>query len=70
MPSGQATATFAMVEVSASHAVFEHAAHDFPQRVIYRRDGEAILNARIEGTVNGKAKGIDFPMQRTRCDAR
>ena len=70
MPSGQATATFALVQASANHAVFEDPAHDFPQRVIYRRDGEAILNARIEGSVNGKAKGIDFPMQRTSCEAR
>lgn len=70
MPSGQATTTFGLAEASASHVVFENAAHDFPQRVIYRRDGDSILNARIEGTVNGKAKGIDFQMQRTSCDAR
>lgn len=70
MPSGQATTTFALVQASANHAVFEDPAHDFPQRVIYRRDGDTILNARIEGTLNGKAKGIDFPMQRTSCDAR
>lgn len=70
IPSGQATTTFALVQASANHAVFENPAHDFPQRVIYRRDGETILNARIEATVNGKAKGIDFPMRRTSCDAR
>lgn len=70
MPSGQATTSFALVQASANHAVFEDPAHDFPQRVIYRRDGDAVLNARIEGTLNGKAKGIDFPMQRTSCDAR
>ena len=64
MPSGQATTTFGLAEASASHAVFENPAHDFPQRVIYRRDGDSIL------TVNGKAKGIDFPMRRTSCEAR
>lgn len=70
MPSGQATTTFALVQASASHAVFEDPAHDFPQRVIYRLDGDAILNARIEGTIDGKPKAIDFPMQRTSCDSR
>ena len=67
MPSGQPTATFAALETSTNHVVFENLAHDFPQRVIYRRDGDAILNARIEGTMKGKAKGIDFPMRRTSC---
>lgn len=67
MPSGQPTATFAALELSADHVVFENPAHDFPQRVIYRRDGDATLNARIEGTLKGKPKAIDFPIQRTSC---
>ena len=70
MPSGQATTTFALVKASGAEAVFENPAHDFPQRVIYRRDGDAVLNARIEGTAGGKLKGIDFPMRRQACDAR
>ena len=70
MPSGQTTTSFALVQASASHAVFENPAHDFPQRVSYRRDGALILTARIEGTINGKPKAIDFPLQRIGCDAR
>lgn len=68
MPSGQPAASFGVLELSAHHVVFENPAHDFPQRVIYRRDGDAILNARIEGMIKGKSKTIDFPMRRTRCD--
>lgn len=46
--------------------IFENKAHDFPQRVIYRPAGDK-LAARIEGTIQGKAKGIDFPMTRVKC---
>ncbi|MBZ2206800.1 DUF6265 family protein [Massilia sp. R798] len=67
MPSGQPTASFAALELSGNHVVFENRAHDFPQRVIYRRDGDANLTARIEGTLNGTPKAIDFPMQRSGC---
>ncbi|HEY8573183.1 DUF6265 family protein [Phenylobacterium sp.] len=40
-------------------AVFENLAHDFPQRVIYRRCG-ADLCARVEGQVKGKLQGDEW----------
>jgi hypothetical protein len=58
---------FKMLRSSPAEVVFENAAHDFPQRIIYRRDGDK-LNARIEGTSNGKTRGIDFPYVRAKCD--
>jgi len=64
-PSGQAEATFRAKAVSAREAVFEDLAHDFPQRVIYRRNDDGSVTARIEGTMNGQARGVDFPY--TRC---
>ncbi len=69
MPSGRPPTTFTLLRASDNEFVFENLGHDFPQRVIYRRDGDKILNARIEGNSKGKAKGIDFPMQRVSCDA-
>jgi hypothetical protein len=69
MPSGRPPTTFTLVRESDTEFVFENLGHDFPQRVIYRRDGDKILNARIEGTSKGKARGIDFPMKRVSCDA-
>ena len=33
--------------------------HDFPQRIIYRLDGD-ILNARIEGLINGKPQSMEW----------
>lgn len=68
-PSGRAPTTFALLRQDGKEFVFENLEHDFPQRVIYRRDGERGLAARIEGVVKGKAKGIDFPFSRVRCDA-
>jgi hypothetical protein len=41
----------------------------FPQRVLYRLQSEGRLHARIEGTVKGACKGVDFPMKRVSCDA-
>ena len=65
-PSGQAEATFKLTAKTANSIVFENPAHDFPQRISYRRDGDT-LTARIEGTLNGKARALDFPYRRAHC---
>lgn len=55
MPKGRSPATpFPMKEMSDGRVVFENPTHDFPQRIIYWKDGND-LRARIEGTMNGKA---------------
>lgn len=51
---------------SANDFVFENLEHDFPQRILYKVNGNS-LAARIEGTRNGKSSGIDFPMIRVPC---
>ena len=52
MPNGHSPATpFPLKEVSGTRVVFENPAHDFPQRIIYWKDGNDLL-ARIEGTMN------------------
>ena len=54
MPNGRSPATpFPLKEVSGTRVVFENPTHDFPQRIIYWKDGND-LRARIEGTMNGK----------------
>ena len=68
-PSGKAEASFKLVRASQTEVVFENPEHDFPQRIIYRLVGDGRLVARIEGTSDGKTRGIDYPMQRTKCDA-
>jgi Domain of unknown function (DUF6265) len=66
-PSGQREARFERVASPPEAAVFENPAHDFPQRIIYRRQGADRLAARIEGTRGGVQRGIDFPLRRVDC---
>lgn len=69
-PQGKPPTEFGLLrhkDGEGAEAVFENAAHDFPQRVIYRREAADRLVARIEGTMKGKERGIDFPMQRAAC---
>lgn len=63
-PSGQAEATFPMKSLADGEVVFENPSHDFPQRVIYRRNADGSVTARVEGTLNGQARGQDFPYRR------
>lgn len=60
MPDGRSPATpFPLKEASGTRVVFENPAHDFPQRIIYWKDG-ADLRARIEGTSNGKEGSMEW----------
>ena len=65
---GARPVSFRLIKGSETEVVFENPAHDFPRRIIYRRAGADSLFARIEGTENGVAKGIDFPYKRSSCD--
>jgi Domain of unknown function (DUF6265) len=65
-PSGQAEATFRAATASATEVVFENPAHDFPKKIIYKRDGSALI-ASIEGPMNGQTRRIDFPYTKAAC---
>jgi uncharacterized protein DUF6265 len=67
-PSGQSEASFKLIKLQNREAVFENLEHDFPQRVIYRLQSDGSLFARIEGLSRGQPRGIDYPMNRARCD--
>ncbi|MFN8178054.1 MAG: DUF6265 family protein [bacterium] len=66
-PSGQPSAVFLSGDVTDSSVVFENPAHDYPQRVGYRRVGADSLLAWIDGTVRGQSRRVDFPLRRVRC---
>ena len=66
-PSGQPPADFTAASVSDTMVTFANPAHDFPQRIIYRRRGPDSLIARIEGTRGGQTRGVDFPYARVAC---
>jgi uncharacterized protein DUF6265 len=66
-PARQAPAEFESIAVSDSAVTFENPAHDFPQRVIYRRRGADSLLARVEGMRGGQVRGSDYPYGRVPC---
>ena len=66
LPSGQKEATFTELRMDDAGIVFENLAHDFPHRVIYRRQDDKLM-ASIEGVRKGAAKTIAFPMHRIAC---
>jgi len=65
-PSGQPSAVFMSRTVGNREVVFDNLQHDFPQRVGYKRDGDALL-AWIEGPRNGQTRRIEFPYRKVGC---
>ena len=66
-PSRQAETSFPSTIISDTLIVFENTAHDFPQRIIYRRRGADSIIARIEGPGPNGPRGSNFPMRRSNC---
>lgn len=60
---GQPPTRFVAIASDPGSAVFENKAHDFPQRVMYRRCG-ANLCAGIEGVVAGKLRAEHWTYSR------
>ena len=48
------TTPFRAKEITESSVTFENPEHDYPQRIIYRKQADGSLLGRIEGTQNGK----------------
>lgn len=55
MPQGGAPVVFALVRHDGNSATFENAAHDYPQRIAYARDGDT-LTATISAIDGSKAR--------------
>ena len=66
-PSGQVEAAFRSTEVSDRGFTVANPAHDFPQRIGYRRQGTDSLVAWIEGPGKDGVKRIEYPMRRMDC---
>jgi hypothetical protein len=62
---GQPPTPFVMLPSEDGEAVFENKAHDFPQRVVYRRCGEDLC-AGIEGVQDGRPRREDWRYKRVR----
>lgn len=58
---GAPPTAFPLKEADNGYAVFENPDHDFPQRITYELAGEMdVLNARIDGTVDGKPMSVNW----------
>ena len=55
---------FKLVKLGAQEAVFENPTHDFPKRIIYRKNADGSLTARIEGDGSEKEKPQEFNYRR------
>jgi hypothetical protein len=65
MPSGRSPATpFTLKEQIGERVTFENLAHDFPQRIIYWRDGDT-LHTRIEGNADGRSQSREWHWTRS-----
>lgn len=58
-PGGREPTPFPLVSQTDASATFENPEHDFPQRIIYRREGDR-LHARIEGEVDGEQRSMTW----------
>ena len=58
-PRGAGETEFKLMDVGQQHVVFENLEHDYPQRVIYRREGKG-LTARIEGVVEERLESDEW----------
>jgi hypothetical protein len=66
-PSGQNPAEFVADSAGGFSVIFSNPAHDFPQRVIYRRLSPDSLLGRIEGLRGGQIRGVNFSYRRVSC---
>ena len=62
-PGGRPPVEFPMTQMTDHSIVFENAAHGYPARISYRRDGEALV-ARIEGKRQGSDASEEWRFSR------
>ncbi|WP_296817032.1 DUF6265 family protein [Brevundimonas sp.] len=67
-PTG-ANVVFPLIALEGQRAVFENPENDFPNRVIYSREGD-VLTGRIEGTIDGQPRSMEWVYQAAELNAR
>ena len=63
-PRGASPTPFRLVEQGEQRAVFENKEHDFPQRILYWREGDT-LHARVEGPSAGKTLALEWSWKKS-----
>ena len=60
-PQGRCPGTdFKLTRSSATEVVFENPQHDFPKRIIYRKEGEDALTATVDGGEGSKSISVAY----------
>ena len=60
-PKGRCPATdFKLTRLSGQEAVFENPEHDFPKRIIYRKNSDGGLTAIVDGGEGTKSEKFEF----------
>lgn len=67
-PGGKPPVEFKLKEMGDKKVVFENRTNDFPQRILYWLEADGALKARIEGTVEGKERGIEWRFEKVKSN--
>ena len=67
-PRGQAPTDFKAIELDATHGVFANPEHDFPKRIIYRKNSDGSVTARVEGDAGSKEQAEEYPFRRMKTE--
>ena len=67
-PRGRPPVEFKLTRAEGQAVRFENPAHDFPTRILYRKNADGSLAARVEGEQDGKTRGQDFHFQPMKKD--
>ena len=65
---GGPVTVFPVLSLTATEVVFSNPEHDYPQRVIYRKQADGSLLGRTEGRQRGKETSEDFAYRRVKCE--
>ena len=67
-PKGRPPVDFRAARLTSTEVIFDNPGHsDHLQHIIYRRESDDAISARIEGTNDGKAFAEDFHYRRIAC---
>ena len=63
-PGGRPATNFQLTSFDGSTAIFENPQHDFPKRILYTRNSDGSLTARIDAGAGISEGAMDFPFKR------
>lgn len=65
-PSSKSAIEYRLVELGDGIATFANPFYDYPQRIIYRKEGNSTLFVRLESTIRGQSRSVDVRYHRVR----